>query len=232
MVGRRKYHDGCAVAHGLDLIGERWALLVVRELLLGPKRFTDLRAGIPGASPDMLSQRLRELQDAGIVGHRRLAPPAGSWIYELTEWGQQLEPIVTQLGRWASRSPAMPHDAPIGVASVLLSLKALFEPRLAGALRAAVGLRFGEDDACARVADGRLEITHGPAADLDVRLDTDPATLAAVLGDAGRFTAAVRAGEVTLYGDASIAKRFVTLFPAPEPAPVDGPKPAGPRTRS
>lgn len=214
VVGRRKYNDGCAVAHGLDLIGERWALLVVRELLLGPKRFTDLRTGIPGASPDVLSQRLRELQDAGIVWHRRLAPPAGSWVYELTEWGQQLEPILTRLGRWASRSPSMPHDAPIGVDSVLLSLKALFEPQLAGAFRAAVGLRFGEDVFCVRVADGRLETSRGPAADLDAWLDTDPATLATVLGDDGRLTEAVRAGEVERHGDANIARRFVTLFKA------------------
>jgi len=89
MVGRRKYDDGCAVAHALDLVGERWALLVVRELLLGPKRFTDLQSGLPGASPDVLTQRLRELAEAGVLRRRRLAPPAASWVYELTGWKEE-----------------------------------------------------------------------------------------------------------------------------------------------
>src|SRR5688572_22543190 len=126
MVGRRKYDDGCAVAHGLDLIGERWALLVVRELLLGAKRFTDLRVGLRGASSDVLAQRLRELQQAGVVARRKLPPPANAWVYELTPWGVELEPIVMNLSRWASRSPSMPADAPMSVDSVILSLKALF----------------------------------------------------------------------------------------------------------
>src|SRR5215204_4140654 len=90
MATMRTYDDGCAAAHALDLIGERWALLVVRELLLGPKRFTDLRAGLPNASPNVLAQRLRELEAAGIVRRRKLPPPAASRVYELTEWGQDL----------------------------------------------------------------------------------------------------------------------------------------------
>ena len=101
----RSYEDGCAAAHALDLIGERWALLVVRELLLGPKRFTDLRAGLPGISPNVLSQRLDELERVGVVRRRRLLPPAASWVYDLTPWGQELEPIILQLGRWGARSP-------------------------------------------------------------------------------------------------------------------------------
>src|SRR3981081_569297 len=103
MVGRRKYDEGCAVSHALDVIGERWALLVVRELLLGPKRFTDLRTGLPHLSADVLSQRLREPERAGSVGRAKLPPPAGSRVYELTEWGRDLEPVVLDLGRWGSR---------------------------------------------------------------------------------------------------------------------------------
>src|SRR4030088_2606002 len=90
MAGRRKYDQACAVAHGLDLIGERWALLVVRDLLLGPKRFSDLKAGTHGPSPDTLAQRLRDLREAGVVRRRQPPPPAASWIYELTDWGSQL----------------------------------------------------------------------------------------------------------------------------------------------
>jgi DNA-binding HxlR family transcriptional regulator len=110
MATMRTYDDGCAAAHALDLVGERWALLVVRELLLGPKRFTDLRAGLPAVSSNVLSQRLRELEQAGVVRRRRLPPPAGSRVYELTDWGMELEPVIIRLGRWG---PATPHWASI-----------------------------------------------------------------------------------------------------------------------
>ena len=99
MVTIRSYEDGCAAAHALDLIGERWALLVVRELLLGPKRFTDLRAGLPNVSPNVLAQRLRELEQAGVVRRRKLPPPAASKVYELTEWGMELEPVIVVIPR-------------------------------------------------------------------------------------------------------------------------------------
>src|SRR3954452_21679463 len=98
MASKRTYGDGCGIAHALDLVGERWALLVVRELLLGPKRFTDLRDGLPNVSPNVLAQRLRELEDGAIVRRRKLPPPAASSIYELTEWGQELKPIALSLG--------------------------------------------------------------------------------------------------------------------------------------
>ena len=128
MSSKRTYGDRCGIARALDLVGERWALLVVRELLLGPKRFTDLRAGLPHVGPDVLSQRLRELERAGIVCRRILAPPAASRVYELTEWGQELEPVVLGLGRWGSRSPVPGDDAVFGPDSAALALKTLFAP--------------------------------------------------------------------------------------------------------
>src|SRR5919108_593540 len=112
MATMRTYGDGCAIARGLDLVGERWALLVVRELLLGPKRYTDLRRGLPNASPNVLSQRLAELERAGVLRRRKLPPPAGSRVYELTEWGRGLEQTVVSLGHWAARSPATPTHSP------------------------------------------------------------------------------------------------------------------------
>ena len=131
MAGKRTYGDPCGIARALDVIGERWALLVVRELLLGPKRFTDLRAGMPNLSPDVLSQRLRELEQAGVVRRGSLPPPAGSRIYELTDWGRELEPIVLGLGLWASRrAPFPPGDAPIGADSMMLALKTLYDRAL------------------------------------------------------------------------------------------------------
>src|SRR3954451_15886148 len=99
MSTRRKYDQGCGSAHALDLVGDRWALLVVRDLVLGPKRFTDLREGLPGIGPNVLSQRLKELEDAGVLTRRLLPPPAGSTVYELTEWGHELDDIVIRLGR-------------------------------------------------------------------------------------------------------------------------------------
>jgi DNA-binding HxlR family transcriptional regulator len=133
MASMRTYDDGCAAAHALDLVGERWALLVVRELLLGPKRFTDLRAGIPKASPNVLAQRLRELERAGVVRRRKLPPPAASRVYELTEWGLELEPAVISLGRWGARSPSKPRDAALGVDSLILSFRTMFDARCRGA---------------------------------------------------------------------------------------------------
>src|SRR3954453_9851729 len=146
MVTMRSYDDGCAAAHALDLVGERWALLVVRELLLGPKRFTDLRTGLPSASPNVLAQRLRELEKAGVVRRRKLPPPAASRVYELSEWGRELDQAVTSLGHWAARSPSWrPSEAPVGADSLMLALRGRFEPNAARGLDAVYELRLGED---------------------------------------------------------------------------------------
>ena len=221
MVGRRKYDDGCAVAHALDLVGERWALLVVRELLLGPKRFTDLQSGLPGASPDVLTQRLRELTEVGVLRRRRLAPPAASWVYELTEWGAELQPIVVRLARWSSRSPGLRHDAPLGVDSLVLSLLALFDGPASAGFEATVALHLGEDRFRATVADGQLTVSRaeapGPA---DVVLDTDQPTLLSLLRSDRPLADAIDTGALRLTGDAAVADRFRRLFPPPEPIVV------------
>src|SRR3954469_2103510 len=141
---KRTYGDRCGVARALDIVGERWALLVVRELLLGPKRFTDLRAGLPHVGPDVLSQRLRELEQAGIVQRRTLAPPAGSRVYELTERGRALEPVVLELGRWGSVAPFPPGDAAIGTDAFVIALKTLFEPAAADGTGGRYELRLGD----------------------------------------------------------------------------------------
>ena len=144
MAIKRSYEDGCAGAHALDLIGERWAILVVRELLLGPKRFTDLRTGLPTISPNVLSQRLSELEQVSVVRRRKLPPPASAWVYELTDWGRELEPVIIQLGRWGARSPALPRAA-LSVDSLILSFRAMFDPAKADGLQASYGIRLGEN---------------------------------------------------------------------------------------
>ena len=191
MAGRRKYDQGCAVAHALDLVGERWALLVVRDLLLGPKRFTDLLAGLPGASPDVLTQRLRELTEAGVLHRRRLSPPAASWVYELTPWGADLAPIVVGLAQWASRSPGMRYDAPLGTDSLMLSLKALFDSPAAADLEATIAVHLGDERFQIRIADGELTVSRGEIDDPDATLETDqshPALVAAHRPPARRGT--------------------------------------------
>jgi DNA-binding HxlR family transcriptional regulator len=210
MATKRTYGDGCAIAHGLDLVGERWALLLVRELLLGPKRFTDLKKGLPNASPNVISERLRELERAGVIERDKLPPPAGSHVYRLTGWGRELEDIVMSLGTWAARSPSLPSDAPVGADSIALALRSRFDPDAAKGLRARYELRLGEDRFRVEISEGELELTRGAADHPNATIDTDPGTLAAVLWD-GRPLA-----EMTIEGDRAAVKRFVGLFPMPE----------------
>lgn len=218
MATMRTYDDGCAAAHALDLVGERWALLVVRELLLGPKRFTDLRAGIPKASPNVLSQRLRELERAGVVRRRKLPPPAASRVYELTDWGEELEPVIISLGRWGARSPSKPCDAELGVDSLVLSFRTMFDSLAADGLTASYELRLGEDRFRAVVADGRFEIFRGIADQPDATIETDAGTLAALVYDGRDLDEALRSGDLRIEGDESAVARFLGLFSLPEPA--------------
>ena len=218
MVTKRTYCDGCAAAHALDLVGERWALLVVRELLLGPKRFTDLRAGLPGVSPNVLAQRLRELERAGVVRRGKLPPPAASRVYELTDWGLELEPVIVRLGRWGARSPSKPRDAALGVDSLVLSFRTMFDPLAADGLTASYELRLGEDRFRAEVADGQFEIVRGSAERPEATIETDAATLAALVYDGRHLAEAVRSGDVKIEGDESAVERFLGLFLLPEPA--------------
>ena len=220
----RTYGDGCAIARALDLVGERWALLVVRELLLGPKRYTDLRRGLTNASPNVLSQRLAELEGAGVIRRRKLPPPAAARVYELTDWGRELEETVMSLGRWAARSPTPPSPAPIRSAdSVILALRARFDPRAAHGLRADYELRLGEDRFRLEVADDQLEIARGDAHQADATIDSDNDTIAAVLWGGRSLADAQRSGTITIKGDKTAVERFVQLFPMPEPAAAAGP---------
>jgi DNA-binding HxlR family transcriptional regulator/putative sterol carrier protein len=219
---RRTYDDGCAAAHALDLVGERWALLVVRELLLGPKRFTDLRAGLPGASPNVISQRLRDLEGAGIVRRRKLPPPAASRVYELTEWGEELEPVIVRLGRWGARSPSKPRDAALGVDSLVLSMRTMFDPRATEGFGASYELRFGEDRFRAVVDDGRFEISRGSAEGADAIVEADSNTLAGLLYAGRPLAEALESGDLKVEGNRAAFERFLGLFPLPEPAPPAG----------
>lgn len=223
MATRRTYQDACRFAHALDLVGERWALLIVRELLLGPKRFTDLRGGLPHASTNILSERLRELEHNAIVRRRRLPPPAASSVYELTEWGQELEPIVTQLGAWGARSPIPPDVQEIGVDSIVLALGSLFDTETAGDLSASYDLRIGEDRFRVEIGDGEVKLGRGEVPEPDATLTLpDAPTVAALLTGQLNFDEAVASGALQIEGGKQAAKRFFRLFPMPEPCACSG----------
>lgn len=216
MATMRTYGDRCGVARALDVLGERWALLVVRELLLGAKRFTDLRAGLPGLSADVLSQRLRELEAAGILRRHTLPPPAASRVYELTERGLELEPAVLALGRWGSTAPFPPGEAGIGADALIVALKTLFDPPAARGIEASYELRLGDQTFHARVEDGRFDVDRDSARPADVTVATQPGTLAAMLWHGRPLAAARNAGEVSLTGRVAAAQRFLHLFPLPK----------------
>jgi DNA-binding HxlR family transcriptional regulator len=223
MATKRSYGEACRFAHALDLVGERWALLVVRELLLGPKRFTDLRAGLPHASSNILSERLRDLEQGAVIQRRKLPPPAASWVYELTEWGRELEPIVTKLGAWGARSPFPPDSEEIGPDSIVLALRSLFDAEAASDLNATYELRIGEQRFRVEIADGELDLKRGRATDPDISLAAaDAPTLAAVLTDQLALDEALASGAFQIEGSKQAAKRFLRLFPMPEPCECAG----------
>src|SRR3954464_1665983 len=140
---RRRYDDACGAAHGLDLVGERWALLVIRELMLGPKRFGDLRRDLPGISANVLTQRLEGLEEAGVLIRRRLPPPVSAQVYELTPWGYEAEPILQVMGRWAPRSSSHDPSLPLSAVSLLLSFRTMCDPARAAGVEMRVGLSIG-----------------------------------------------------------------------------------------
>lgn len=172
-IGKRSYDDGCAMAHALDLVGERWALLVIRELMLGPKRFTDLRASLPGISANVLTQRLEELEAVSVLERRKLPPPIATWVYQLTAWGTELEPIVREIGRWAARSPHMPESAHMSVNSVVLSFRTMFNSEAAGDFKASLQLRLSGEPFRTTIAGGEIEIVRGEIARPDATLEGD-----------------------------------------------------------
>jgi DNA-binding HxlR family transcriptional regulator len=220
MAGKRMYNDRCGIARALDVVGERWALLVVRELLLGPKRFSDLRGGLPHVGPDVLAQRLRDLEAAGILRRTKLPSPSAAQVYELTDRGRELEPVILALGAWGSRAPFPAGDARLGVDSAVLALKTLFHPPSAGSVDEELELRLDGDCFRARVAGGKLDVTRGSADAPVAVIETDPGTLSRVLWHGRKLTAALRAGDVRIDGDNAAARRFLALFPPPEPAPA------------
>lgn len=203
---RRSYRQFCGVARALDLVGERWALLVVRELALGPKRFTDLLGGLPGVSTNVLSTRMRELERAGVVQRRLLPPPAASTVYELTDYGRELEPALLALGRWGAKSLGQRgEDQSLRSHWLALALKSFFHPE-AAEKGGVYEVRLREGTFVARVRDRGVEIGPGPSEDADLVLEADDDALVALL------VAGAKEGVRILAGSRGDLDRFVELF--------------------
>ncbi len=212
---KRRYDDACGTAHALDLIGERWALLVMRELMLGPKRFGDIRSDLPGISANVLTQRLEGLEAAGLLVRRRLPPPASTQVYELTPWGYEAEPIVQSLGKWAARSPAHDPTLPISATSIMLSFRTMFDGSRAAGFDARIGFRLGAEHFRARVRDGHFESARGETEGADSVFIGTPTGLAAAVYGGQPFDSLEAAGLLKVEGDFEVAARFTTLFPLP-----------------
>ena len=212
-----RYDDPCGVARALDLVGDRWALLVVRELLFGPKQFTQLRGGLHSVSPNVLSQRLRDLEDAGLVRREVLDPPASVAVYELTERGSALEPILTELGRWGSQLP-MTASNELSVSALLLALKTVFDP--VSTPDATYALCVDGEWFRVDVTDRSIDIACGRPERADVFLETDVATLRAVAFGRQPLRAAEKAGRLHITGGRGAATHFPKMFSARKATPT------------
>jgi DNA-binding HxlR family transcriptional regulator len=219
MATTRTYEDSCGVAHALELVGERWALLVVRELMLGAKRFGDIKEGLPGISANVLSHRLDELEQAGLVTRRKLPKPAAVWVYDLTPWARDLEPIMQTLGRWAARDPEHRKDLHFGTTSLILSLRTNFDPSLADGVHLVIALRPNDESYVARVARKKLTIEAGDPAEADATIAGDPRAFASVTYGGRPLADAVATGDLVVTGDPASAESFLHLYTLP---PVAG----------
>ena len=206
----RRYDDPCGVARALDVIGDRWALLVVRELIFGPQRFVQLRAGLHGVSPNVLSQRLRDLEEAGVVRRDTLDPPASVAVYELTSRGRALEPALLELGRWGS-AEAVATSSELSVNALLVALKTVFDP--AAVVDATFALRVSGGWFRVTVAGDSIDIIRGRTERPTVTFETDVATLRRMAFGRETMTAAEADGRLAVTGDRRAAERFARMFP-------------------
>jgi DNA-binding HxlR family transcriptional regulator len=207
---KRRFDDACGLAHALELLGERWAMLVLRELAYGPRRFSELKGDLQGISANVLTQRLTELESRGLVRKVRLPPPASVQVYEATPWGLEAVPTIAALGRWAARSPLHNPAQRMSHVSVIMSLQTLISRERAEGLDARVGFRFGDADYVTTVRDGRLEVERTEPADCAVTFIGAPTAVAGVIHGGAPFDT------IRVEGDMELAKRFVKLFPLPE----------------
>jgi DNA-binding HxlR family transcriptional regulator len=213
----RWYGDACGTAFAMELVGERWSLLIVRELMLGARRFSDIRASLPGISAKVLTERLTSLEEAGVLVRRQLPPPGKAQVYELTEWGYAAEPLIQELGRWAAQSSAHDPTLPLSPVSLMLSMRTMVQHnRLAQFARRRIGFAIGEEEFIAEPTMRELPIRRESVRQADTVFR---APIASII--AGGFYAGVpwdeleREAGLTIEGNRDLALRFASLFRLP-----------------
>ena len=211
---KRRFDDACGLAHAMELLGERWAMLVLRELAYGPRRFSELRADLLGISANVLTQRLGELESRGLVRKLKLPPPASVQVYEATPWGLEAIPVIANLGKWAARSPLHNPALRMSHVSVVMSFQTLISPERANGLDVQVGFRFDDASYLTHVHDGRLDIERRDPEGADVIFTGAPSAIAGVIHGGAPFET------IQVDGDMDLARRFATLFPLPEKVEV------------
>jgi DNA-binding HxlR family transcriptional regulator len=209
---KRSYGQYCGLARAMEILEGRWALLIIRDLLVAPKRYTDLRNGLPRIPTNVLADRLRELELAGVIRRRALPLPAGSVVYELTEYGRELDGIVLALGRWGARLLDEPAaDEVITADSLIMALRSTFQVAAAGSLEAGFELRLGEVVVHALVVGGTLEVAEGALPGADLVITAGPELRALMAGEVSPREA-LASGSVQLEGDEGLFARFAELF--------------------
>jgi DNA-binding HxlR family transcriptional regulator len=212
---KRWYDDACGTALAMELVGERWSLLIVRELMFGPRRFGELRKALTGISANVLTQRLEGLEAAEILVRRKLPPPASVQVYALTPWGYESERAIQELGRWATRSPKHDTALPLSAASLMLSFRTMIDRSRSGAVDRMIGFQLGDEGFVARVDEDGIAIRRDDPVDVDVLFTSDPMTIASIVYGGRPIADAEAANALVLRGDRALAARFVTLFPLP-----------------
>jgi DNA-binding HxlR family transcriptional regulator/putative sterol carrier protein len=216
-MNNRSYNQFCALAYALDIVGERWTLLIVRELLIGPRRFKDLIEGLPGISTNLLSERLKSLEQQGLLNRRVLPPPAGSTVYELTAVGQALEKAAIELGRWGSQllPGSLDGVALPSAGSMALAMKAFFQPEQAQGVAETYELHLGAEVLYVQVKDGMLHVQQGTGLKADAVFQTDMKTYLGLFVGQLKPDEAISWGLVRTEGDSGALSRFLKLYRLP-----------------
>lgn len=211
------YQDACGTAFAMELVGERWSMLIIRELMLGGRRFSDLRGSLAGISAKVLTERLTSLEEAGILTRRKLPPPAATQVYELTEWGYLAEPAIQELGRWAARSPEHNPQLPLTPVSFMLSLRTMIDRDKARTLDLTVGVTVGGESFVAELKDGEMPVRRAEPGEGEVRFESPVALpLLRVFYGKHALEDVEAGGELKVTGDRDLARRFIDLFSLPE----------------
>lgn len=218
---KRAYNDACAANHAADILGQRWVVAIIRELALGPKRFSDLRDDLREISANILSQKLEMLEARGLVVHRRLPPPALTPVYGLTEWGKEAAPILQAMARWGARSPEHDPARPMSATSFILSLRSMIDTERAEGFAATIGFRLGRENFLVVYSpEGVMPRRAEPDLGNDVAaiVEGAPDAVKAFVHCGASLETLEAAGDIVVTGDRAMAQALATLYPPRERA--------------